>query len=154
MGLTGQPFLVKFAQNLPSGRSPQDFSLEKVPFRVNMRGLVAGDCPLMCNCVRLANDVIHWSIPRNIMAPYTFWLNLCAVLGNRKQTTHLLTRDDWTETTVSGTRILTGHGWEIHLLLSFVLFVSTAQALLPLPGSTWSQTKISRIDPMLVLFLK
>ena len=41
----------------------------KVPFRVNMRELVAGDCSLMCNCVRLANDVIHGNTPRNVMAP-------------------------------------------------------------------------------------
>ena len=49
-------------------------------------------------------------------------------------------------------------GWR-HTFVVIVLFclcqlLCNCRALLPLPGSTWSQTKISRIDPMLVLFLK
>ena len=57
-------------------------------------------------------------------------------------------KDDRSETTVSGA-IIAGHGGKIHLMLLFGLrqfssfeVSATARALLPLPGSTGSQTKI------------
>ena len=49
----------------------------KVPFRVNMRGLVAGDCPVMCNCVRLADRELKYA---------RFW----DADGNRKRTFRVL----------------------------------------------------------------
>ena len=62
--------------------------------------MVASACPPLCNCERFANGVMQWRTPRKIR----FNSHLCVVLGNRKQMTHLVIKDDHTEANVSGAR--------------------------------------------------